>query len=93
MARMPPALPQHGGEDIERVSMNESINIIDFKVFAHFDVLDSNGERVAEGHKASFCLEDNHCQGTEPKYDCENYGDQGITPGEEGIVLLKPYDS
>lgn len=47
-----------------------------FQVFAHFDVLDSYGNRVAEGHKASFCLEDNHCSGVDPKYDCENYGDQ-----------------
>ena len=31
---------------------------------------------MAEGHKASFCLEDNHCSGVDPKYDCENYGDQ-----------------
>lgn len=56
------------------------------QVFAHFDVLDASGRRVAEGHKASFCLEDNHCSGgAEPKYDCENYGDQGITPGCKDI--------
>lgn len=55
------------------------------QVFAHFDVLDHLGNRVAEGHKASFCLEDNHCVGVDPKYDCENYGDQGITPGCKDI--------
>ena len=26
--------------------------------------------------QASFCLEDNQCQGTDPHYDCANYGDQ-----------------
>ena len=35
--------------------------------------------------QASFCLEDNHCQGAEPRYDCENYGEQGITAGCQDI--------
>ena len=42
-----------------------------------FDMVDRNG--------CSFCLEDNHCSGVEPKYDCENYGDQGITAGCKDI--------
>ena len=35
--------------------------------------------------QASFCLEDNDCEGVEPNYDCENYGDQGITAGCKDI--------
>ena len=47
-------------------------------VFAHYDILDSNGNRVAEGLKASFCLEDSACNpGVRPKYQCQNYGQQG----------------
>lgn len=39
-----------------------------------------------EGMKASFCLEDNDCDSrVDPVYDCENYGDQGITPGCKDI--------
>ncbi|XP_055592888.1 lysyl oxidase homolog 2B-like [Uranotaenia lowii] len=50
------------------------------EVFATFDIYNAAGRKVAEGHKASFCLEDNQClPGTEPKYACANYGDQGIS--------------
>lgn len=48
------------------------------EVFATFDIINEKGEKVAEGHKASFCLEDNLCKdGVEPRYACANYGDQG----------------
>ena len=35
--------------------------------------------------QASFCLEDNDCHGVDPHYECDNYGDQGITPGCKDI--------
>jgi lysyl oxidase-like protein 2/3/4 len=48
------------------------------EVFATFDIYNAKEEKVAEGHKASFCLEDNQClNGVEPKFFCANYGDQG----------------
>jgi lysyl oxidase-like protein 2/3/4 len=60
------------------------------EVFATFDILNAAGVRIAEGHKASFCLEDNTClPGVERKYSCKNYGDQGMRHlmGQTPILL------
>lgn len=51
------------------------------EVFATFDVMSLEGKVIAEGHKASFCLEDNECSvhSTGPSFACANYGDQGVS--------------
>ncbi|KAL5022390.1 hypothetical protein ScPMuIL_001545 [Solemya velum] len=52
------------------------------EVFARYDVVDEHGNKVAEGLKASFCLEDSACDyGVHPKYNCDGYGHQGIAVG------------
>ncbi|XP_061398678.1 lysyl oxidase homolog 2B [Musca vetustissima] len=58
------------------------------EVFATFDIFDHSGVKVAQGHKASFCLEDSQClPGVPKKYNCANFGDQGISVNCSDVYL------
>lgn len=58
------------------------------EAFSHYDIIDKHGNKIAEGHKASFCLEDSSCdRGVHPKYHCLNYGHQGISIGCQDSYL------
>ncbi|XP_028283038.1 lysyl oxidase-like 5b [Parambassis ranga] len=50
--------------------------------FSNYDLLDTlTGRKVAEGHKASFCLEDTNCDpGFRRRYACTSHT-QGLSPG------------
>ncbi|XP_012724956.2 protein-lysine 6-oxidase isoform X1 [Fundulus heteroclitus] len=50
--------------------------------FSNYDLLDMvSGRKVAEGHKASFCLEDTGCEpGIRRRYACTSHT-QGLSPG------------
>ncbi|EDO37718.1 predicted protein, partial [Nematostella vectensis] len=51
------------------------------EVFSTYDLIDDRGQKVAEGHKASFCLEDTGCDaGIHRHWNCTDGGDQGVKP-------------
>ncbi|XP_061879811.1 protein-lysine 6-oxidase-like [Entelurus aequoreus] len=52
------------------------------EAFSNYDLLDAaTGRKVAEGHKASFCLEDTGCDpGIRRRYACTAHK-QGLSPG------------
>uniref|UniRef100_A0A3Q4HQM0 Lysyl oxidase homolog n=1 Tax=Neolamprologus brichardi TaxID=32507 RepID=A0A3Q4HQM0_NEOBR len=52
------------------------------EAFSNYDLLDvSTGLKVAEGHKASFCLEDTSCDaGVRRRFACTTHT-QGLSPG------------
>ena len=53
-----------------------------FEAFVDFNLLNTTtGEKIAEGHKASFCLEDTTCaEGYTLQYRCLQTNEQGISP-------------
>lgn len=61
--------------------------------FSHYDLLDAaTGKKVAEGHKASFCLEDSTCDfGNLKRYACTSHTQVGLErQGSLGRRAMQP---
>ncbi|KAH9508587.1 Lysyl oxidase 2B [Bulinus truncatus] len=65
------------------------------EIFAHYDILDRNGTRLAQGSKASFCLEDSACdQGVFPQFNCKGYAEQDtVSCAPSDTVSCAPSDT
>uniref|UniRef100_A0A6J0SSZ4 Lysyl oxidase homolog n=1 Tax=Pogona vitticeps TaxID=103695 RepID=A0A6J0SSZ4_9SAUR len=73
-------LPVKPQRDWEWHSCHQHYHSMD--AFSNYDLLNAtNHEKVAEGHKASFCLEDTNCDpGVRRRYACTAHT-QGLGPG------------